>query len=219
MLNLLLPSAQGTVCSHRHYLNRSAVEQDSKKDDETAPRVIALVGGQKTEMRHLKFCVAADQPVRLTWNFGFLPRLHSFLSYKHLVNWLGGSKRILCGILHSSSNTCHYSGCTLESKELTNANGFQLKDLFRKRCSRYFPLNSSPSLQCLQCICDNCRVKHRLKLLLRPKGKKLLTFGVDLQTKLMESLFQIYDGTRGSVSNKVLLLYRPSEIRHFVLSL
>lgn len=112
----------------------------------------------------------------------------------------GGGKRILCGILHSSSNTCHYTGYTLESKELTNANGFQLKDLFRKRCSRYFRLNSSPSLQCLQCICDNCHVKHRLKLLLRPKGKKLLTFGVDLQTKLMESLFQIYVGTRGSVS-------------------
>lgn len=90
MLNLLLPSAQGTVCSHRHYLNRSAVEQDSKKDDETALRVIALVGGQKTEMRHLKSSVAADQPFRLTWNFRFLLQLHSFLSYKHLVDWLGG---------------------------------------------------------------------------------------------------------------------------------
>lgn len=68
MLNFLQPSAQGTVCSHHHYLNRSAVEQDSKRDDETALRVIALVGGQKTEMRHLKFSVAADQPVRLTRN-------------------------------------------------------------------------------------------------------------------------------------------------------
>lgn len=72
MLNLLLLSAQGSVCSHRHYLNRSAVEQDSKKDDETALRVIALVGGQKTETRHLKISVAADQPVRLTWNFRIL---------------------------------------------------------------------------------------------------------------------------------------------------
>lgn len=47
MLNLLLPSAQGTMCSHRHYLHRSAVEQDSKRDDETALWVIAVIGGQR----------------------------------------------------------------------------------------------------------------------------------------------------------------------------
>lgn len=110
MLNLLLPSAQGTVCSHHHYLNRSAVEQDSKKDDETALRVIALVIGQKTKMRHLKFSVAADQPVRLTWNFRFLLQMpHKLVG--------GGVKRIFFGILHSSLNACHYQSYTLESKE------------------------------------------------------------------------------------------------------
>lgn len=65
MLNLLLPSAQGTMCSHRHYLNRSAVEQDSKKDDETALWVIAVVGGQRKKMRRLKFYLPLLQGINL----------------------------------------------------------------------------------------------------------------------------------------------------------
>lgn len=38
---------------------------------------------------------------------------------------------------------------------------------FHEWCSRYFPLNFCPSLLCLECICDNCHVKHLLKHLLK----------------------------------------------------
>lgn len=130
MLNLLLPSAQGTACSHCHYLNRSAVEQDSKKDDGTALQENALVVGGQRRNETLKnvtwlccrgstctfdrdvvisqTCCNLGGEVDKQWGFTVFikylppPLLHSVVAKMTKCKWISTQKTFLWSMQHLS---------------------------------------------------------------------------------------------------------------------
>lgn len=183
MLNLLLPSAQGTACSHCHYLNRSAVEQDSKKDDGTALQENALVvGGQRRNETLKNFTWLCCRGSTCTFD-------RDVVISQTCCN-LGGEGDKQWG-LHQipATTTAALSSCKNDKMQMA------LKKTFlwsMQHLSRTLPLVLLHSERCYH-------VKHLLEILPWQNKRKN---GVDFCcrfTEQMRQMSQIHDGTLGYV--------------------